>query len=106
MIEHIGLIDRSGVAARQQQKGGAKAVAPVNSPQELAKRQVALLGKMLLYSIDHLTEEEHHTYDLLVEELANQPLCILERQGDVLSKKIECNIPFPAICLEFPNRIG
>ncbi len=45
---------------------------PVSSTQELAKRQVALLGKMLLYSIDHLTEEEHQVYDSLVEELASR----------------------------------
>ncbi|NUN95167.1 MAG: hypothetical protein HUU16_03245 [Candidatus Omnitrophica bacterium] len=38
----------------------------------MAKRQVALLGKMLLYSIDHLTEEEHQVYDSLVEELASR----------------------------------
>lgn len=43
---------------------------PVTATQDLAKRQVALLGKMLLYSIDHLTEEEHQIYDSLVEELA------------------------------------
>jgi hypothetical protein len=40
------------------------------SGEELAKRQVALLGKMLLYSIDHLTEEEQRIYDSLIEELA------------------------------------
>ena len=40
------------------------------SSAELARRQVALLGKMLLYSIDHLTEEEQRIYDSLVEELA------------------------------------
>lgn len=39
---------------------------------ELAKRQVALLGKMLLYSIDHLTEEEQKVYDSLVEELTTR----------------------------------
>jgi hypothetical protein len=43
---------------------------PVSTQQDLPKRQVALLGKMLLYSIDHLTEEEHQVYDSLVEELA------------------------------------
>lgn len=35
-----------------------------------AKRQVALLGKMLLYSINHLTDEERQVYDQMVEELA------------------------------------
>jgi hypothetical protein len=41
-----------------------------NSGHELAKKQVALLGKMLLYSIDNLTADEHGVYDSLVEELA------------------------------------
>ena len=36
-----------------------------------AKKQVALLGKMLLYSINHLTDEERQTYDSLVEDLAS-----------------------------------
>lgn len=45
-------------------------MAPFNSTQELAKKQVALLGKMLLYSVDHLTQEDHEVYDELVEELA------------------------------------
>jgi hypothetical protein len=45
-------------------------MSPLDSAQELAKKQVALLGKMLLYSIDHLTQEEHEVYDELVEELA------------------------------------
>lgn len=40
--------------------------------QDIAKRQIALLGKMLLFSIDHLTEEEHQVYDSLVEELAGR----------------------------------
>ncbi|MBW7939034.1 MAG: hypothetical protein H3C63_09575 [Candidatus Omnitrophica bacterium] len=45
-------------------------MAPFNSTQELARKQVALLGKMLLYSVDHLTQEDHEVYDELVEELA------------------------------------
>jgi len=45
-------------------------VATASSREELAKRQVALLGKMLLYSIDHLTEEDQRVYDSLIEELA------------------------------------
>lgn len=45
-------------------------MSPLNTTQELAKKQVALLGKMLLYSIDHLTQEDHEVYDELVEELA------------------------------------
>lgn len=45
-------------------------MAPSLSSHDLARRQVALLGKMLLYSIDHLTPEEHAVYDSLVEELA------------------------------------
>jgi len=36
-----------------------------------AKRHVALLGKMLLYSINHLTDEERQNYDSLVEDLAS-----------------------------------
>jgi len=46
--------------------------------EELAKRQVALLGKMLLYSIDHLTEEEQRIYDSLVDELTSRT----ERRGE------------------------
>lgn len=45
-------------------------MSPLNTSQELAKKQIALLGKMLLYSIDHLTQEDHEVYDELVEELA------------------------------------
>ncbi len=36
-----------------------------------AKRHMALLGKMLLYSINHLTDEEKTYYDSLVEDLAS-----------------------------------
>ncbi len=44
----------------------------LSTTQELAKKQVALLGKMLLYCVEHLTQEEHEVYDELVEELAAQ----------------------------------
>jgi len=47
-------------------------MAPIQSSQDLARRQIALLGKMLLYSIDNLSEDEHEIYDSLVEELASR----------------------------------
>ncbi|MCB9769988.1 MAG: hypothetical protein H6752_17450 [Candidatus Omnitrophica bacterium] len=43
----------------------------IQTTPDKAKRQVALLGKMLLYSINHLTDEERQIYDSLVEELAS-----------------------------------
>ena len=54
---------------------------------EKAKRQIALLGKMLLYSVDHLTQEDHQTYDDLVEDLAakadskKKPAPAAQREG-------------------------
>ena len=36
------------------------------------EEQVALLGKLLLYAVDHMTAREKYVYDLLVEELAKR----------------------------------
>lgn len=50
------------------------------------EEQIALLGKMLLYSVDHLTVHEREVYDRLVESLTKRlgRLHRLERQTEKL----------------------
>jgi len=50
------------------------------------EEQVALLGKMLLYSVEHLTGREREVYDLLVESLSKRVsrLQRLEKQTERL----------------------
>lgn len=50
------------------------------------EEQIALLGKMLLYSVDHLTVREREVYDRLVESLSKRlsRLHRLERQTEKL----------------------
>ena len=69
----------------------------VGSAAELAKRQVALLGKMLLYSIDHLTEEDQKVYDSLIEELAPRT------EGRADSRARPSSVPQPVTSQSAPD---
>ena len=52
----------------------------------LEEEQIQLLGKMLLYSVDHLSDREREVYDQLVEGLSKRisRLHRLERQTERL----------------------
>ncbi len=54
----------------------------------IEEEQVALLGKMLLYSVDHLTGREREVYDTLVESLSRRVnrLQRLEKRTEQLKK--------------------